>query len=347
MQADPPATGLRALGVVAAGIAASLLVGYADVVTGELRLTTVYVAIIFGATWLTGRTIGILLAAVDLACVVVANPPPALAGQSLAHYIVETAGTAIIFFACVFMADRLRASIARERQQNTNLARYLPAEIARLLASEGMAAMRPRRLYAAILFMDIRNFTAMVRTKAPTDLFAFLQAYRTLISRIIEEDGGIVDKFVGDGTLAVFGAVQPSTTDAAAAIRCGERLARAIDDWNVERAGRGEEAVKVGIGIHYGETIVGAIGDERRLEYTVLGHAVNVASRIENLTKKYGLPLLVSEDALEMAAGNGISFDAWRRLVDSDVPGICGALRLAHPAPPRAIANAEAMQLLR
>jgi len=335
------------LGVLLAGIAASLLVGYADIATGELRLTTVYVAIIFAITWLTNRAIGLLLAAVDLACVVVANPPPALAGQSLAHYIIETTGTAAIFFASAFLADRLRASIARERRQSTNLARYLPAEIARLLASEGMAAMRPRRVYAAILFMDIRNFTAMVRTKAPTDLFAFLQAYRTLVSRIIEEDGGIVDKFVGDGTLAVFGAVHPQTTDAAAAIRCGERLARAIDDWNVERAGRGEQAVKVGIGIHYGETIVGAIGDERRLEYTVLGHAVNVASRIENLTKKYGLPLLVSEDALEMAAGNGVSFEAWRRFVDKDVPGLSGTLRLAHPAQPTAIVNAEAMQLQR
>jgi adenylate cyclase len=179
--------------------------------------------------------------------------------------------------------------------------------------------------------MDIRDFTASVQTMPPDDLFEFLLAYRTLISRIIEEEGGIIDKFIGDGVLAVFGTVRPSATDAAAAVRCAQRLVAAIAAWNAEREGRGEPRVRTGIGVHYGEIVVGAIGDEHRLEYTVLGHAVNVASRIEHLTKKYAMPLLISEEALIPAAESGFSFDGWRRVVEEEVPGVSGPLHLAYP----------------
>jgi adenylate cyclase len=268
---------------------------------------------------------------VDLVWVIWANPPTSLIDLHGLYYLIENLGTAVIFFACVVLADRLHANIDRERLQNANLSRYLPSEISELLAREGLGAMRPRRLNAAILFMDVRDFTASVQTMAPDDLFAFLQEYRTLISRVIEEEGGIIDKFIGDGVLAVFGTVRPSPTDAVAAVRCARWLITALDGWNVERGRRGEAAVRVGIGVHYGEVVVGAIGDERRLEYTVLGHAVNVSSRIERLTKKYGLPLLVSDETLAVAAESGTSFAGWQHIVDEEVPGVSGALRLSYP----------------
>jgi adenylate cyclase len=167
----------------------------------------------------------------------------------------------------------------------------------------------------------------------PDALFGFLQEYRTLISRIVEAEGGLIDKFIGDGALAIFGAVRPSPDDAAAAIRCGTRLIAAVDAWNTERARHGEPPVRVGVGVHYGEIVIGAIGDEQRLEYSVVGHAVNVCSRIERLTKKYGSPLLVSEETLAEAARGGLSFGGWRHIVDEDVQGISGELRLAGPAP--------------
>jgi len=322
---------LRVFATLAGGLATSALVGYTDIVTGELRLTTLYLAIIFGATWLAGRTVGFLIALVDLACVIWANPLGSLAGQTAVHYLLDNLGTGVIFFACVFLADRLRASLDKERLQNANLSRYLPSEIAKLLADEGLDAMRAKRRPAAILFMDIRDFTASVQTMPPDALFEFLQAYRTLISRIIEEEGGVIDKFIGDGVLAVFGTVRQSVTDAADAVRCAQRLVAAISAWNAERAGRGEPGVRIGIGIHYGEIVVGAIGDEHRLEYTVLGHAVNVASRIERLTKKHAIPLLISQETLATAAESGISFDGWHRIVDEEVPGVSGALHLAYP----------------
>ncbi|TBR27341.1 MAG: adenylate/guanylate cyclase domain-containing protein, partial [Reyranella sp.] len=173
--------------------------------------------------------------------------------------------------------------------------------------------------------------TASVQTMEPDALFGFLQEYRTVVSRIVEAEGGIIDKFIGDGVLAVFGAVRPSPEDAAAAIRCGLRLLAAIDGWNVERARHGEPSVRVGVGIHHGEVVMGAIGDEQRLEYSVVGHAVNVCSRIERLTKKYRCPLLISEETLAEAARSGMPFDQWHHFVDEDVQGISGELRLAAP----------------
>lgn len=265
-----PATNrTRALVVLGASLAASAVVGYCDIITGELRLTTFYLAIVFGTTWLDNRTYGFLMALVDLVWVIWANPPSSLIDLHGLYYLIENLGTAVIFFASVVVADRLRANIDSERLQNTNLSRYLPAEFANHLAREGLGVMRPQRLNAAILFMDIRDFTASVQTMAPDDLFSFLQEYRTLISRIIEEEGGIIDKFIGDGVLAVFGTVRPSPTDAVAAVRCARWLVTAIDAWNVERSRNGKHRVRVGIGVHYGEIVVGALGDEHRLEYTV------------------------------------------------------------------------------
>jgi class 3 adenylate cyclase len=328
-----PAASLKAA-VLLVAFVVSAAVGYADIVTGDLRLTALYLVVIFGAAWLAGRWIGTLAALIAFAWMVGANPPPAFISPRFAYYGVEGIGTAAVFLACALLADRLRHSLDRERLQNLNLSRYLPSELAGRLAREGLGATRGRRTNAAILFMDMRDFTASVQTMEPDALFGFLQEYRTLISRIVEAEGGLIDKFIGDGVLVVFGAVRPSPDDAAAAIRCSLRLIAAINAWNTERARHGEPPVRVGVAVHYGEVVIGAIGDEQRLEYSVVGHAVNVCSRIERLTKKYSSPLLVSEETLTEAAGGGTSFGDWHHIVDEDVHGISGELRLAAPAYP-------------
>ena len=309
----------------------SAAVGYADIVTGDLRLTALYLVVIFGASWFAGRWVGIAAAAIAFAWMIGANPPPAFVSARFTYYGIEAIGTVAVFLACALLAGRLRHSLDGERLQNLNLSRYLPSELANRLAREGLRATRGRRTKAAILFIDMRDFTAAVQTMEPDALFGFLQEYRTVVSRIVEAEGGLIDKFIGDGVLAVFGALRPSPDDAAAAIRCGLRLLAAIDAWNVERARDGEPPVRVGVGIHHGEVVMGAIGDEQRLEYSVVGHAVNVCSRIEGLTKKYRSPLLISEDTLIEAARVGMSFDGWRHFIDEEVRGISGELRLAAP----------------
>lgn len=325
-----PATAFKAA-ILLGAFVVSAIVGYADIVTGDLRLTALYLVVIFGASWFAGRWVGLAAAAIAFAWMMGANPPPAFISDRFTYYGIEAIGTVAVFLACALMADQLRHSLDRERLQNLNLSRYLPAELVDHLAREGLRAARGRRTKAAILFVDMRDFTASVQTMEPDALFGFLQEYRTVVSRIVEAEGGIIDKFIGDGVLAVFGALRPSPEDAAAAIRCGLRLIAAIDGWNVERARHGAPPVRVGVGIHHGEVVMGAIGDEQRLEYSVVGHAVNVCSRIERLTKKYGSPLLISEETLVEAARSGMTFDGWRHFVDEEVHGISGELRLAAP----------------
>lgn len=325
-----PATAFKAA-ILLAAFVMSAAVGYADIVTGDLRLTALYLVVIFGASWFAGRWIGIAAASIAFAWMVGANPPPDFVSARFTYYCIEALGTVAVFLACALLADRLRHSLDRERLQNLNLSRYLPSELVDRLAREGLRAARGRRMKAAILFIDMRDFTASVQTMEPDALFGFLQEYRTVVSRIVEGEGGLIDKFIGDGVLALFGALRPSPNDAAAAIRCGLRLLAAIDGWNVERAMHGESPVRVGVGIHHGEVVMGAIGDEQRLEYSVVGHAVNVCSRIERLTKKYHSPLLISEETLVEAARSGMSFEGWHHFIDEEVRGISGELRLAAP----------------
>lgn len=337
-----PAAAFKAA-VLLGAFVVSAAVGYADLVTGDLRLTALYLAVIFGAAWFAGRWIGLAAASTAFAWMVDANPPPAFISPRFTYYGLEAVGTAAVFLACALMADRLRRSLDRERLQNLNLSRYLPSELVERLAREGLRAARGRRTRAAILFIDMRDFTASVQTMEPDALFGFLQEYRTLISRIVESEGGLIDKFIGDGALAVFGAVRPSPQDAAAAIRCGTRLIEAIDAWNVERARRDEPPVRVGVGVHQGDVVIGAIGDEQRLEYSVVGHAVNVCARIERLTRKYRSPMLVSEETLAEAARSGMPPDGWRRFIDREVRGISGDLRLAAPSGIRMAKVAQTM----
>ncbi len=218
----PPATAFKGA-ILLGAFVVSAAVGYADIVTGDLRLTALYLVVIFGASWLAGRWTGVLAALMAFGWMIGANPPPAFISPRFSYYAVEGIGTAAVFLACALLADRLRHSLDRERLQNLNLSRYLPSELVDRLAREGLRATRGRRTNAAILFMDMRDFTASVQTMEPDALFGFLQEYRMLISRTVEAEGGLIDKFIGDGVLAVFGAVQSSPDDALAAIRCGLR----------------------------------------------------------------------------------------------------------------------------
>lgn len=122
-----------------------------------------------------------------------------------------------------------------------------------------------------------------------------------LLAQPIARHHGIIDKFIGDGAMAIFGVPEPRDDDARNAVLAGVALVSVIDAWCSERLAEGLPPVEVGIGIHYGDVIAGALGDEHRLEYTVVGDAVNTAARIERLAADLGTPLLVSADVLAVA----------------------------------------------
>jgi adenylate cyclase len=155
------------------------------------------------------------------------------------------------------------------------------------------------------MFIDIRKFTELAREVNPEQLSRLLAEFRSVVTEMIFEYGGMVDKFIGDAVLAVFGALQPAANDAERAIRCGVAVLAAVDAWSVSLGMRQEPQVSIGIGAHYGEVFVGAIGNERMLEFTVLGDAVNLAERLQRLTRTVGHAFVVSRDILDAAGQVG------------------------------------------
>ena len=141
--------------------------------------------------------------------------------------------------------------------------------------------------------------------------------------------GGIVDKFVGDGAMIVFGLERESASDAVNAIACAKALTSVTLDWSQERADVGENSMNVAMGLHWGEAFIGAVGDEKRLEFTVLGDVVNVASRLEAFAKQQDEPLIVSVDALDRARESGSD---WRNLGKVTVRNREASIELFAPA---------------
>jgi adenylate cyclase len=190
-------------------------------------------------------------------------------------------------------ARRLLVRAVSETVHRANLARFLPEEIAPLVSKNGIMALREgRRQQATVMFVDIREFTALAEGMDPARLSVFVSSFRRRVMDAAEAYSAVVDKFIGDGALVVFGFPEPRSDDSARAIACARHLLASVQRWNAKR--QFDPPVRVGVGIHSGVVYCGVIGDERRLEFTVLGDVVNVAARIEQATKQFDVPLLAS-----------------------------------------------------
>ncbi len=132
----------------------------------------------------------------------------------------------------------------------------------------------------------------------PRDLVYFLNGYLSAMTEVIFENRGTIDKFIGDAIMTVFGAPVQSGDDAFRAIKCALEMRDRLEEWNrIHNSGR--LPLGIGIGIHTGEVVAGNIGSDRRLDYTVIGDGVNLASRIEGLTRFYGVSILISDETLQ------------------------------------------------
>jgi adenylate cyclase len=213
--------------------------------------------------------------------------------------------TAYALYVAVKRARRASTNAITEAHLRGNLSRYFSPQLVDEIAQAGTAARSFRSQKAAILFVDLRGFTGFAEGMAADQVADFLNEYRRRIAEPIARHGGIIDKFIGDGAMAIFGVPEPCADDARHAVLAGLDLLSVIDRWRAERVAEGLSPVEIGIGIHYGDVIAGALGDEQRLEYTEVGDAVNAAARIERLTAELGAPLLVSADVLAAAPGLG------------------------------------------
>ena len=270
---------------------------------------------------LQGYVVAVLLGLIGLSIgAEPADPPSAQVLEvlfSLPPSVMRLTMLALAGIVLVIAAVRARRLLTRaieETRRGANLTRYLPQQIANRLAEAGIDELRRgRRKAVAILFVDIRGFTARSEVLPPEEISAFVSQFRHRIARAVVACGGVIDKFVGDSAMVVFGLTNDGSNDAGAALKCAELILSEMDDWHRSGALAGADPVRVGVGVHWGEAFCGAIGDEARLEYTVLGDTVNVAARLEQLTKEIQWPVLASQDAID-AAGTASDRGQWHAL---------------------------------
>lgn len=162
------------------------------------------------------------------------------------------------------------------------------------LLKKGDVDLGGTRKTVTILFSDIRDFTKFSEGHTPEEVVDMLNEYFQIMVGIITSNNGIVDKFVGDAIMAVWGAPNSTGYDREYALKACLEMRSALDELNERRLARGQTAIKIGIGLHTGPAISGTIGSHERMEYTVIGDSVNMASRIEASTKAFGSDLLVS-----------------------------------------------------
>ena len=184
---------------------------------------------------------------------------------------------------------------------NAHLGRYFSPGVVSRISREAdtVLGVGGRTQEVAVMFCDIRDFTTITEELRPSDVVAFLSEYHARMVEVIFRFGGTIDKFIGDAIMVTFGTPDPQDDDAERAVRAGLAMNTALAALNAERARRGQAAIRHGIGIHFGPVIAGNIGTEDRLEYTVIGDTVNVASRIQDACRSVGEVLLISDAVSE------------------------------------------------
>uniref|UniRef100_E6PE38 Two-component hybrid sensor and regulator n=1 Tax=mine drainage metagenome TaxID=410659 RepID=E6PE38_9ZZZZ len=190
------------------------------------------------------------------------------------------------------------------RLHNDASRRFVPREFLDLLGRESLADLQLGDHVSGtmtVLFSDIRNFTRLSEAMTPTENFEFLNSYLKNVTPIIRTHHGFIDKYIGDAIMALFPDKAVDALEAAVA------LLRQVGVYNTGRKSAGYVPIRIGIGLHRGDVILGTIGEEHRMETTVIADAVNVASRMEGLTKVFGVDLLVSGGVVDaLPKGHGI-----------------------------------------
>lgn len=232
--------------------------------------------------------------------------------EELGVYLTRSGFLLLMGIAAGFVAAQLRRRITAtlESMQDAMLSmierdqiigvfgRHVSPEVANRLLSESADSGEKRAV--SVLFLDIRNFTKFSEKRTPEEVFQFLNRLFTFVIEIIHSNNGIINKFLGDGLMAVFGAPIDSDHHKLESVQAALTVLSAIED----RIQSGElPPLKVGIGIHSGEAMTGNVGSEKRMEYTIIGDVVNVASRLEQATKSAGTRLLVSSEVYEGITG--------------------------------------------
>ncbi|MDX1484950.1 MAG: adenylate/guanylate cyclase domain-containing protein [Alphaproteobacteria bacterium] len=214
--------------------------------------------------------------------------------------------TLILAFAISRARAMLIGAVVKETEAR-ELSRFFDADVARQITraeteiEAGQGVIRE----GAVLMVDIRGFTTLAAQMDVEDLMALLGEYQSRIVPTIQDAGGNIDKFMGDGIMATFGAAQSSSTAAADALKAMDAIVEQGRDWAAERTAEGKPPVKIGVSVASGRIVFGAVGDENRLEYTVIGDPVNFAAKLEKHNKTEGTVAITDLPTYDLARVQG------------------------------------------
>jgi adenylate cyclase len=207
---------------------------------------------------------------------------------------------AVTLAVAVRRSNALLVSHAGIERERSNLARYFSPNVVEQLSKNDEPLKQVRTENVAVLFIDIVGFTAYADGRSPADVIGTLRLFHARMEREIFRHGGTLDKYLGDGLMATFGTPFAGDCDACNALRCAQAMLDSVDELNRERKPRGEPPVRISIGLHYGQVVLGDIG-LNRLEFAVIGTTVNAASRLESLTREFGCAMIASDELVQQA----------------------------------------------
>ncbi len=198
--------------------------------------------------------------------------------------------------------NNMALGLAEKEKVRDLLGKVVSHEIAEELLSKKIELGGEERI-VTVLFADIKGFTTLCETSAPEEVLTILNRYLSEITKVIEDNHGVVDKYTGDSVMALFGAPLTRPNDAENAVRAGLAIAKCMVELNSINRAEGVALMEAGIGIHTGLVVAGNLGSQNRLNYTVIGDSVNLSARLEGLTRKYNTPNIVSETCRQHVPG--------------------------------------------
>jgi len=193
--------------------------------------------------------------------------------------------------------------ISNEKRMKSTMSRYLDSSLADRIMEGGKDFLGGKSTTATILFSDIRGFTTLTEELGAQSTVSLLNEYFTLMVDCIQREGGMLDKFIGDAIMAAFGIPVSHEDDEDRAVRSAVNMIRSLNDWNGRRLSEGEKPVDIGIGLNTDIVVSGNIGSPKRMDYTLIGDGVNLASRLEGACKQYHTRILISENTFKKLRG--------------------------------------------